>query len=131
MNKKIEDFIENKLSEIIKKYSEEEIYDILDSRDEDSFSDKWMEIYEDLKNKCPKSESYKLREKVFSIVIENSTVSDLASYISDDFGLFSDALQINYNNNWLNALWVKYKEMEIPHGDIGKVKGELNNLLAM
>ena len=83
----------------------------------------------DLKDKCSESKSYELRERVFSIVNENSTVSDLASYISDDFGLFSDALQINYNNDWLNGLRVKYKEMEIPHGDINSVKGDLNRLL--
>lgn len=46
MNKKLEDFVENKLSKIIKKYSEQEVYDILDNRDDDSFSDKWIEIYE-------------------------------------------------------------------------------------
>lgn len=56
-------------------------------------------------------------------------VSDLASYVSDDFGLFSDALQINYNNAWLNGLWIKYKEMEIPYGEIDNIEGNLNNLL--
>ena len=39
MNKKLEYFIESKLSEIIKKYSEEEIFYILDSRDNDDFSE--------------------------------------------------------------------------------------------
>jgi len=129
MNKKLEYFIESKLSKIIRKYSEEEIYYILDNRDNDSFSDKWKEIYEDLQDKCSESKSYEIRKRVFSIVSENSTVSDLASYISDDFGLFSDALQIGYNNAWLNGLWIKYKELEIPHGKIDNIKGTLNNLL--
>mgnify|MGYP000845232395 FL=1 len=129
MNKKLEYFIESKLSKIIKKYSEEEIFYILDSRDNDSFSDKWMQVYEELKVLCPESKSYGLRKRFFSIVNENSIVSDLASYVSDDFGLFSDALQINYNNAWLNGLWIKYKEMEIPHGEIDNIEGNLNNLL--
>ncbi len=57
MNKKLEYFIESNLSEIIKKYSEEEIFYVLDSRDNDDFSDKWMRVYEELKVLCPESKS--------------------------------------------------------------------------
>ncbi|WP_289064382.1 hypothetical protein [uncultured Zobellia sp.] len=129
MNTKLTDFIEDNLSNIIQKNSEDELYDILDNRDEDDFSDKWMEIYEDLKEKCKNSKSEKLREIAFKKVNEFSKISDLSSYISDDFGLFSDAIQIDYQNEWLNGLWLKYKQMEIPNKDVEEINGRLEDIL--
>lgn len=129
MNEKLKYFVENKLSKIIDKYSEEKINKILDERDKAIFSNKWIEVYETLKNKCVKSDTNNIRRKVFSIVYDHSKNPELASYISDDFGLIHDALEINYNNSWVNALWTKYTEMEIPSGDISKIEGKLKDII--
>lgn len=127
-------FIVENLPIILRKYSQDEYEQILDKRDMDIFSNKWMDIYKSIHEKIEKdqvdnSSSDILRENVFKIVLANTGNSDLAAYISDDFGLFLDAVQINFNNEWLNSLWITYKENKIPCENIGKVKGKLEDLM--
>ncbi|WCC43725.1 hypothetical protein PJW08_00220 (plasmid) [Tenacibaculum finnmarkense] len=100
-------------------YTEDKLDEILDIRDENLFSSKWMLIYDELKsisdkNNVDKSYSDEMRELAFKKVFNQTNNSDLSSYISDDIGMVIDALTINYQNPWLNSLWLEYKNGNIP-----------------
>lgn len=129
-------FIVENLPIILGKYSQDEYEQILDKRDMDIFSNKWMDIYKSIHEKIEKyqvdnASSDILRKNAFKIVLANTGNSDLAAYISDDFGLFLDAVQINFNNEWLNSLWIIYKDNKIPCENIGKVNGKLEDLMCL
>lgn len=58
-----------------------------------------------------------LREKVFSM-IEEYAESELAAYVSDDFGLIYDSLVLNYHDEWIIKLIAAYKDKKIPAGEL-------------
>lgn len=115
-----------------------QVDDLLDNRDEAQFSDEWMKIYEDISNKkltsfideVTNQQIDLLRERVFKKVYRYTSSSDLAGYISDDFGLIGDALHVNYNNDWLSALLNCYIEHTIPFGALSKNNHTLFELLS-
>lgn len=130
IEKILNDFATEKIPVILKNYSLEEYDLILDKRDLDSFSNKWMNVYESINAQIENNHfSDGLRERVFKIVLSNTNNSDLASYISDDFGLFLDATKINFNDEWLNYLWIVYSKNQIPYENIGTVEGKLKDLI--
>ncbi|MFS1520355.1 hypothetical protein ACIPCA_03360 [Flavobacterium covae] len=107
----------NNLLELLENYPNEDIInELLDERDEEDFSDKWSENFENVEElkKEEYSESEALRESMFKKVIDETGSSDLASYISDDFGLLYDALKVNYKNKFIEKLWDSYKNNLIP-----------------
>jgi hypothetical protein len=114
-----------------------DIEDLLDDRDDQTFSCRWMEEYNIVKslmlqekNKTMYIEfSDNLRENVFKEVLRRYSNSDLAAYISDDFGLLIDAVNLNYNSVWLNGLLVSYIRGEVPKGRIRVKEGTLSSLL--
>ncbi len=125
------------LIEIIKKLSQEDYDDILENRDSDEFSKKWMEVYDQV-SMIFKTNSIdpgyaqiikRLRERTFKAIFEHTQSSDMAAYLSDDIGLLLEAIVCNYNNSWLNGLWKKYSEGEIPQGKILLVDGRLDQLI--
>lgn len=99
--------------------------ELLDSRDSASFDTEWCRVdreIEVLKN----SQSYtgedeeaqgKIREKAF-MIIEQNTESELAAYVSDDFGLIYDSLILNYKDEWLDKVIAAYKNKKIPSGEL-------------
>ena len=130
IEKILNDFATEKIPVILKNYSLEEYDQIVDKRDLDSFSNKWMNVYESINAQIENNHfSDGLRERVFKIVLSNTNNSDLASYISDDFGLFLDATKINFNDEWLNYLWIVYSKNQIPYENIGTVEGKLKDLI--
>lgn len=130
-------FCRVKLIEIIKNVSQEDYDDILDNRDSDEFSNKWMEVYNQvstiIKNNSIDIEYVqiikRLRERTFKTIFELTQSSDIAAYLSDDIALLLEAIVCNYNNSWLNGLWKKYSEGEIPQGKIVLVDGRLDQLI--
>lgn len=131
---KLNFFIENDLPAILSNYTEDDFDMILDQRDEDSFSERWMEIFDNVKEKIIKDKVNKMitdnvREKVFKLVFSLTSHSDLSSYISDDFGLISQAIEVKYNDYWLNSLWLEYKNGSIPYKILVDAEGELIALL--
>jgi hypothetical protein len=131
---KLNFFIENDLPAILSNYTEDDFDMILDQRDEDSFSERWMEIFDNVKEKIIKDKVNKtitdnVREKVFKLVFSLTSHSDLSSYISDDFGLILQAIEVKYNNYWLNSLWLEYKNGSIPYKTLVDAEGELIDLL--
>jgi hypothetical protein len=126
--------IENNLSQVLSNYNEDDFDRILDERDEDVFSEKWMEIFNIVKEKANESKidqtiNNNLREKVFKLVFSITNHSDLSSYISDDFGLILQSIEVRYNDYWLNSLWLAYKNNTLPCGILVETKAELMDLI--
>jgi hypothetical protein len=119
-------------------FSNIQVDDLLDNRDESQFSDEWMKIYHDISNKkltsfideITNQQIDLLRERVYKKVYLYTSSSDLAGYISDDFGLIGDALHVNYNNGWLSALLNCYIENTIPCGTLSNNDHALFELLS-
>jgi hypothetical protein len=106
---------------------------ILDERDIDIFDAEWMRNYNAIKGAINTPEIKALIESIreisFKITYDSTHSSDLAGYISDDFGLIAEALFLNYNDDWLNALANEYIENKIPHNMLRPLKGELDNII--
>ncbi|WP_291581516.1 hypothetical protein [Clostridium sp. UBA6640] len=104
---------------------------ILDSRDKDIFDSEWMRNYNLIRKneKLDTPEVKKIvefiREISYKVAYKASQSSELASYISDDFGLIAEALIIDYNDDWVNALANEYMEGRVPYNDLKPLKGEL------
>jgi hypothetical protein len=132
--KKLNFFIENNLPSILSNYTEDDFDMILNHRDEDFFSGKWMEIFDNIKEKVIKEKvdktvSDNLREKVFKLVFSLTNHSDLSSYVSDDFGLILQSIQVRYKDYWLNSLWLEYKNENLPYENLFDTYGELVDLI--
>lgn len=132
--KRLNSFIENNLPHILSNYNEDDFDRILDERDEVVFSEKWMETFDAIEEKfkerkTDKTISDELREKVFKLVYSITNHSDLASYISDDYGLIIQSIEIKHNDWWLNSLWLEYKNGNLPNGVLVETEGELIYLI--
>lgn len=68
---------------------------------------------------------FSIREEAYKITYNATKSPELAGYISDDFGLISDALILNYSDEWLNALAKEYIKGRIPHNKLKPLKGDL------
>lgn len=115
----IKTIIQNELPLILGRLSEETINNILDERDDNFFSEQWMQAYNEVEKQkkqqgVPATYSEDIRKKAFNIVLQITDNDDLAAYISDDLGLILDAEKVNVNNSWINALWQSYKNGKIP-----------------
>ena len=106
-------------------FDEDYLNELLDSRDSAPFDTEWCRVEEEIEAlKNPRSytgeneeEQGKVREKVFMLIEENIE-SELAEYVSDDFGLIYDSLVLNYKDEWLNKLIAAYKNKKIPAGEL-------------
>ncbi len=70
-----------------------------------------------------------LREVAFIRAFDHTEHPEFAGHISDDFGLIGSALLSRCEDDWLNALWLEYREGRIPHGALKPVAGSLLTLL--
>lgn len=115
----IKNIIQNELPLILGRLSDETIDNILVERDDNFFSEQWMQAYNKVEKQkkqqgVPSTYNEDIRKIVFNMVLEITNNDDLAAYISDDFGLIWDAEKVDINNNWINVLWQSYKKGEIP-----------------
>ena len=108
---------------------------ILDSRDTDEFDSEWMRNYnvlrknESLNTLEAKKIIESIREISYKTTYEVTQSSDLSSYISDDFGLIAEALVIDYNDEWVNALANEYVQERVPYNRLKPIKGELCKII--
>ncbi len=116
-------------------FSNIDINDLLDKRDNDDFSDEWIRVYNEIsKNRgltsLDEDEIIKsIREKSYKTTYNASKSPELAGYISDDFGLIADAIILNFSDEWLNALAKEYIDGRIPHNKLKHLKGDLEMIL--
>ena len=103
-----------------------DIEELLDNRDAEVFDTEWIRVYkavESMKNaenypEAEKENNTKIREQVFRKLYEFTNDSDLAGYVSDDFGLISDARLLGYKDLWLDELIACYENGIIPRGSL-------------
>ena len=106
-------------------FDEDCLNELLDCRDSAPFDTEWCRINAEidaLKNEQNytaenEEEQDEIREKAF-MIIEQNIESELADYVSDDFGLIYDSLVLNYKDEWLDALIKEYKNGKIPAGEL-------------
>ena len=99
--------------------------ELLDCRDSAPFDTEWCRVNAEidaLKNDQNytaenEEEQDEIREKAF-MIIEQNIESELADYVSDDFGLIYDSLVLNYKDEWLDTLIEEYKNGKIPAGEL-------------
>jgi hypothetical protein len=110
---------------------------LLDERDADEFATPWTDAYEASKgpfkqieaDQIVKTRLDKVREHVYKRVYNQTKVSDLASYMSDDMDLILRYLLADMYSDWVNALWLSYKGGTIPSGRLNETAGELAELI--
>lgn len=111
----------------------ENMDELLDERDHESFSARWLSEFNKVEKIKRQGENVllidTLREEIFKSVFNKSNNSDVASYISDDLALLMDAVNSNYESAWLSALLNLYSEGEIPKGKIEEKKTSLLSLI--
>jgi hypothetical protein len=89
----------------------EEYDTLLDERDADEFAIPWTDAYEASKgpfkqieaDQIVKTRLDKVREHVYKHVYNQTKVSDLASYTSDDMDLILRYLLADMHSDWVNA----------------------------
>ena len=106
----IKNIIQNELPLILGRLSDETIDNILVERDDNFFSEQWMQAYNEVEKQkkqqgVPSTYNEDIRKIVFNMVLEITNNDDLAAYISDDFGLIWDAEKVDINNNWINNIY--------------------------
>lgn len=99
--------------------------DLLDERESDSFDGEWMRVYSAVQDAEVEGELQtknvtidELREWAFKRAHGISGHAEIAAAVSDDMELIARALQANYSDEWLGALWQTYREGRFPCGDI-------------
>ena len=103
-----------------------DIDELLDNRDMDVFDTEWNRVYrevEALKNaenytKEEIEQNKKIRRQVFLLIHELTDYTELAEYISDDFGLIFDAVILDYKDLWIDKLVSCYEKGIVPSGDL-------------
>ena len=108
---------------------------ILDERDDESFSMRWMEAFRSIEEKKitlhAQNENLvlKIREIVYLQIFNCWKSPDLAAYVSNDFGLIGDALLLDSSDSWINGLFQAYVLHNIPVGNFEKIEGKLSDLV--
>ena len=96
------------------------IAEILDERDSAEFSQRWMAAFnllESKKDQMSKKQtelSTQIRETAYLRAFSRWKSSDLAAYVSDDFGLISDAAALAVDDPLVNWLLKNYRNGVIP-----------------
>ena len=100
--------------------------DLLDARESRAFDREWIrclsavqdiEVEGELQTKNVTIDE--LREWAFKRAYQVSGDAEIAAYVSDDFDLLARALQADYSDPWLAALWQCYRAGQFPCGDLG------------
>lgn len=106
-----------------------DIDELLDLRDAKEFDEKWMEVYKHMECLRDEIKDRKLindiRKEAFFKANILSNSSELAGYVSDDFELISEALEIGYNDEWLNGLFNCYLSRTFPCGEMRMYEKDL------
>ena len=98
----------------------------LKDRDCDPFDSNWTKTQKDIERlKIEKGftdiqleENDTYRKKTFFKACDVHPYNELMGYISDDFGLIYDSIQLDYKSPWLDKLIASYLESHVPAGDL-------------
>ena len=104
-------------------FDDDRIDTLLDCRDCEPFDSEWCRVDSEITkmknqyNYTFQNQQDQIRKEVFFIV-ENNVGSELADYISDDFGLIFDSMVVGYRDKWLSKLIDTYRNGKIPCGNL-------------
>lgn len=130
---KLEAAFNESLKTILHTIDSEKIDEILDNRDSSAFSDAWMKAYHAVEEKVADEETEdiitQIRKEIFVSIFKATGSSELAAYISDDFGLISSYDIHNIENNWVSNLLFTYLNHQIPQGDLLKTDKTIKELV--
>ena len=100
--------------------------DLLEARESEPFDSEWMRCYVAVQDAEVEAELQKvnvviddLREWAFKRAHGISGNAEIAGYVADDFELIARALQADWNDEWLAALWQEYRAGRFPCGELG------------
>lgn len=102
--------------------TDEEIEQLLEQRDRDAFSSRWMTAYRQLEaEKVARPLDHdaaamidKLRELAYLQSFQRWQSPDLAAYVSDDFGVIGEMLSVNGDDAWVTTLLQAYQDGRVP-----------------
>lgn len=104
-------------------FGDDRIDTLLDCRDCEPFDSELCRVDSEIArmknqyNYTFQSQQDQIRKEAFFIV-ESNIGSELADYISDDFGLIFDSIVIGYKDEWLSKLIDTYRNGKIPFGNL-------------
>ncbi len=100
--------------------------DLLEARESDPFDSEWLRVYSAVQDAEVEAELQtksvtidELREWAFKRAHGISGNAEIAGYVADDFELIARALQADYNDEWLGAMWQEYRTGRFACGDLG------------
>lgn len=111
---------EGRIIERISFPPEQDVASILDERDSDEFSSRWMDSFNSIEQQKGALDSplvqcvTAIRESAYLRAYTRWKSSDLAAYISDDFGLIGDAIASGIHDPWVDRLLQSYMNGMIP-----------------
>ncbi len=120
-----------------KNFDEEMIDQMLDSRDSEDFENDWLRVFREieLREKLKPLQSGDLaelkaiREIAYKKTFSATQHSELASYVADDFELIGKSLFLDFNDEWLNALFLCYLQGIFPHSKLNPKPNGLELIL--
>ncbi|MGZ9586690.1 hypothetical protein [Paenibacillus marinisediminis] len=88
----------------------------LDDRDAAPFDTAWNSSYEKVNAMAPSENNVisDIREFAFKQTFRITQISELAGYVSDDFGLISKAFENKIDIEFINSLWDSYLQGTFP-----------------
>ncbi|HKO41945.1 MAG TPA: hypothetical protein VJU84_01540 [Pyrinomonadaceae bacterium] len=113
--------------------------DLLNARDGDEvFEAHWLRAHAEIDSRVSnvkvEDELHQVAEDIrresFLAVSRATGQHELASYVSDDFGLITGAVIADYEDPWLNGLWMAYKNRGVPIPPIAEHPGKLSELIS-
>jgi hypothetical protein len=113
--------------------------ELLDARDRDEvFEAQWLRVNAEINNLMQtllvEEELHQLVEDIrresFLSISRATSQHELACYVSEDFGLIAGAVMADYDDPWLNGLWMAYKGEGLAKPPIKEYAGRLSNLIS-
>ena len=100
----------------------ETIDEILDSRDSNEFESDWLKVSQTLEKKRFSADNVaaieNIRQIAYKKTFDSTNHSELAAYVADDFEMIAKSLLADYNDEWLNVLFLSYLHGLFPHSKI-------------
>ncbi len=113
------------------KFTEEEISAMLDSRDNEDFETDWLRVFQVVENQPNDSNIEEIRQIAYKKSFETVPHSELAAYVADDFEIIAKSLQIGFDDEWLNSLFLSYLHGVFPHSKLPLKKSGVELMLEM
>ena len=105
----------------------ESIDDILDLRDADIFSNLWMKAWNEIESE--KIDTELEQERIFKLIYSKTKSGDLSAYISEDFELIANYINLK-ENSWVTSLCESYFSEKIPKGILENSEKTLMELIS-